>query len=50
MAKIITKKNKSDTEICQIIATSVTEIIRNSLNPTFRRAYFDTLQVIMLIK
>lgn len=46
MAKPTSKKKKSDTELCQIIATSVTEIIRNSLNPAFRRTYFDTIQVI----
>lgn len=45
MAKLISKKKKTDRELCQIIATSVTEIVRDSLNPTFRQTYFDTLQV-----
>lgn len=38
-------KIKTDRELCQIIATSVTDIVRNSLNPTFRQTYFDTIQV-----
>lgn len=48
MAKLITEKQKTDEELCQIIATSVTEIVRNSLNPTFRQTYFDTIQVICI--
>lgn len=38
-------KIKTDGDLCQIIATSVTDIVRNSLNPIFRQSYFDTLQV-----
>jgi len=45
MSKLISKKKKTDRELCQIISTSVTEIVRDSLNPTFRQTYFDTIQV-----
>jgi len=45
MSKLISKKKKNDRELCQIIASSVTEIVRDSLNPTFRQTYFDTIQV-----
>lgn len=46
MADGISKTKKTDKELCQIIATSVTDIVRNSLNPTFRQNYFDAIKVI----
>ncbi|KAF0750332.1 Uncharacterized protein FWK35_00027290 [Aphis craccivora] len=45
MPKLLSKKKKNDSELCQIIATSITEIVRDSLNPTFRQTYFNTIQV-----
>lgn len=45
MPKLLSKKKKNDRELCQIIATSITEIVRDSLNPTFRQTYFNTIQV-----
>lgn len=47
MAKSVTAKNKTDEELCQIIANSVTDIVRDSLNSTFRQTYFDTIKVIL---
>lgn len=44
----ITKVQKTEEELCQIIATSVTDIVRESLNPAFRQTYFDTLQVYII--
>lgn len=46
MPKLLSKKKKNDRELCQIIATSITEIVRDSLNPTFRQTYFNTIQVL----
>lgn len=45
MANEVLKKKKTDRELCQIIASSITDIVRDSLNPTFRQTYFDIVQV-----
>ncbi|XP_050542917.1 uncharacterized protein LOC126906380 [Daktulosphaira vitifoliae] len=45
MSKLTTKNKKTDQELCQIIASSITEMVRSSLNPMFRRQYFIALQV-----
>jgi len=46
MSKLFSKKKKNDRELCQIIATSITEIVRDSLNPVFRQTYFNTMKVL----
>lgn len=43
--KPVSTKKKTDVELSRIIAVSVTDIVRASLNPTFRQTYFDTLGV-----
>lgn len=38
-------KKKTDIDLSRIIAVSVTDIVRHSLNPKFRQTYFDTIGV-----
>ncbi|XP_050432662.1 uncharacterized protein LOC126840765 [Adelges cooleyi] len=45
MPEYTSEENKTDKEFCEIIASSITEIVRSSLNPSFRQQYFNALQV-----
>lgn len=50
MNKTVSKTRKTDRELCRIIATSMSDIVRNSLNPTFRQNYFDAVRVCWSIR